>query len=75
MFKLSYKRKYFWHTHTVEGFKLDPDNGRMSLFLKDGSILEIPDWNKCYCRLGADYFKLVHEKMQRDAGQAIPVKV
>lgn len=74
MFKFSYKRSLFWHTYKVTGFKPNAEANRMLLYFEDGSILEIAQWSKCDCRLGADYFHLLHKKMESEAGMPIPLK-
>jgi hypothetical protein len=74
MFKFSYKRKWLWHTYKVTGFKASPEVDRMSIYFEDGSMLEIAQWSKCDCKLGNDYFMLLHKKMESEAGVAIPLK-
>ena len=74
MFKFKYKRKWLWHSYMVTGFKPDHQTDRMAIFFPDGGILEIPQWSKCHCRLGSDFFAFQHKKMESEAGQSIPLK-
>lgn len=74
MFKFKYKRGLLWKTYIVEGFGPQPGD-RLALHFKDGSILEIPEWSKCHCKLGRDFFDFQKKKMEQQAGQAIPLNV
>lgn len=73
-FLFKYKRGFFWQTRKITGFKGSPDVDRMCIYFEDGSMEEIAQWSKCDCKLGNDYFTLVHKKMESEAGVAIPLK-
>ena len=74
MFKFRYKKGWFWYTEEVTGFHATPEVDRMNLYFEDGSMLEIAQWSKCDCKLGADYFAVLHKKMESEAGMPIPLK-
>lgn len=73
MFKISYRRKWFWRTYKIKGFSLDKELDRMTLYFEGGALLELAHWNECDCKLGEDYFSFAHKKMEQSAGQSIPV--
>ncbi len=71
IFEFKWKRFLFWRTEKVVGFRHEVPRDRMLLFYLDGSIYEIPNWNKCYCKLGVDYARLLLAKMEQQTGQPI----
>ena len=72
LFNVKWKRGLFWHTvRGCDGLKLT-DCDRLILTFPDGSIEEIPEWSKCRCRLGRDWFLAQKNSKELEVGHAIP---
>lgn len=74
-FKFQWKSRWFWKTRVVVGFGYQRESDRMTLNLPDGGLYEIANWSKYDCFLGSDFFRIQHAKMEKEAGQAIPVSI
>lgn len=68
-FKIKFRKsgKLFWRTEKVEAYRLN--NGRLSLYFKDGSIEEIANWSEYDCRLGTDWIAATKNAMEQEAAQ------
>ena len=44
-----------WHHKEVIGHRYHEDSGRMTLYIENGGIYEIPNWNQNYSDLGEDW--------------------
>lgn len=70
-----WKRRFSWWTAYVAGHQYDNAQNKMILYFPDGSIREIKDWTSCEVKLGKDWVLAVKTKMEREAGQSIPLNV
>lgn len=74
-FVFKWKRSFFWYERRAVGFNYQREDNRMQLYFEDGSIFEIPEWNKCHCELGTDFHQWLLHKKELEAGQKIPTAV
>lgn len=74
-YKFKYKKGLFWKSKTVSGHRLDKDNNRMDLFLEDGSIYSISQWDKYDLYLGIDWVLENKKQMEKEAGQNITLNI
>jgi hypothetical protein len=74
-YKFRYKRGWFWKTIRARGHNLDKELDRMDVFGLDGSIISIPEWSKCYLKLGIDWIAFTKGQMEAESGQDIKLKV
>ena len=68
---------FFQRYHTVEviGHQYMQSQNKMVLYKKDGGVEEIVDWNHCSVILGTDWVAATKNKMEQEAGTAIPLTV
>lgn len=65
---VKYKKGFFWKKIKVKGHRLDKECNRMDFFLKDGSVLSIPEWSKYFMFLGQDWLIAQKEMMEKESG-------
>jgi len=73
-FKISWKRRFFWHSRKVIGASYIEKYDKMNLTFPDNTAMEIPEWSKCHVKVGKDWFDAVKKNMEEHAGQTIPFK-
>ena len=67
-YKFSWCRRFWWWSMYVTGHKYEKDQDKMVLFLVNGGIREIKNWNNCECRLGDDWVNITKEDIKEEAG-------
>ena len=55
-----------WHHKEVVGHKYHEESGRMTLFIENGGIYEIPNWNQNYSDLGKDWAEKVTKQYEEE---------
>ena len=65
--KIKRNTQWFWRSYKVRGHNLN-EVGRMDLFLEDGSIISLSDWNKYDMKLGLDFIAHNQKEMSKQAG-------
>ena len=63
-----YRKKWRWQSKLIEGHRLDQENNRMDLFMKNGSIFSIGNWSQYDLNLGSDWVLATKKKMEEEAG-------
>ena len=72
MFTFKYKRWFFYKSlKSVVGHHHHAQVDRMDVHFQNGSILSIPQWSKCYLKLGPDFFIFQRKELEKQAGQPI----
>ena len=75
VFKYRRIGKWMWSSVTVTGHQYSPANDKISLFLKDGSIHELPKFSELEIKLGTDWVLVTKEMMEKESGQDIKLNV
>lgn len=74
MYNLKFKRFLFWKTlKNLKGHQLCAELDRLDVFLADGSLLSIPQWSKCYLKLGPDFFLHQKQHLESVTGQDLKI--
>ena len=73
-FKFRKHGSWFWHSYQVRGHHWQKDGNRMDLFLLDGSVLSVGDWDKCDLKLGPDWVLATKENMEEQTGTDIKLR-
>lgn len=69
--------QFEWKSILVAGHGLDKigegdiDNKTMVLYLKDGSLMTIRDWQSCELKLGTDWVIATKKNMEAESGQNV----
>lgn len=76
-YKIRYKYTGFgfWKSKKIIGSQLADKHDRLTLYFKDGGILEIPQFSKLQIKLGADWVLATKEKMEKESGAKINLEV
>ncbi len=68
----------FWNTWKsikgASGHEFDKDAGYMCIFLEEGGLRTILNWNECELSLGDDWFKSQLKAAEKKANQQIQVE-
>lgn len=75
MYKFKIKRFFFWKTYNVIGHQLHTELNRMDLFLPDGSLFSISQWDKYDLKLGTDWVLATKKKLEEESNQQITLRV
>lgn len=70
-YKFTWKKRWVWRTELVTGHRYQKEFDKMTLYYPNGALSEIPEWSKCYVRLGEDWVLAVKTQMEKEAGQKI----
>jgi hypothetical protein len=74
-YEFKWKRWVLWQNKAVIGHRLDKEINRMDLYLQDGSIYSIPQWDKCTLKLGTDWVLFTKKQMEKESGQNVSLAV
>lgn len=75
LYKIKYRRRFFWKTLVIAQHHLLKDLDRMDLFFPDGSVLSLSQWSRYDMRLGVDWVLATKKQMEKEAGQPIALSV
>jgi hypothetical protein len=76
MYNFKYKRWFFFKSlKNVVGHHHHAQMDRMDVHFQDGSILSIPQWSKCYLKLGSDFFIFQKKELEKQTGQQIHTQI
>ncbi|MEY2859112.1 MAG: hypothetical protein RLZZ74_3425 [Cyanobacteriota bacterium] len=68
-----YRKKFLWKKIEVIGHKLEGNT--MALYLENGGIQTIPNWDQYSLKLGVDWVIAVKENMESQTGTDIKLAV
>lgn len=72
---MKYKRigQWFWRKKIIIGSKAE--NDRLTIFLPDGTIVELAEYHKLCFKLGKDWIEATKKNMEEESGQDIKLNV
>lgn len=74
-YNFTWKKRFFWKTIKVIGHGYDEKQNKMILYMPDGAIREISEWNKCEVSLKSDWVLAIKKDAESKAGITIPLAV
>jgi len=74
-YKFNYKKKWFWKSVKVIGHSLNKELNRMDLYLPDGSLISLSNWNQYDFNLGVDWVLSTKNRMEKESGQPVQLNV
>jgi hypothetical protein len=76
MYNFKYKRRFFFKSlKNAVGHHHHAQVDRMDVHFQNGSILSIPEWSRCYLKLGPDFFIFQKKELEKQAGQPIHTQI
>ncbi len=66
-----WRKGYFWQKIKVAGHNYDKDQDKMILYLPNGGLREISNWNKAECKLGIDWVAATKQSIRNEAGEQL----
>ena len=55
----------------MAGHNYDKDQDKMILYLPNGGLREISNWNKAECKLGIDWVAATKQSIRNEAGEQL----
>lgn len=72
--KFKHQKAWLWQKRVVSGHVFSKELDKMVLHLPDSRVEEIPEWSKCYVKLGQDFFLAQKEAMENESGVDVKLK-
>ena len=68
-YKFKWRKKWLWRSKKVSGHRFEEKQNKMVLYLENGGVQEIANWDQCECYLGTDWVNATKSSIKEEVGE------